>query len=78
MARLYAVSTVPVKPTRRTARPAARFGQGILPTHPTFRSPVSIADMEWHAQQADAAEDRWIDELYAECVAQDRVDAGTN
>ena len=45
-----------VKATRRTPRSAARFGAGLLPTHPVYAAPASFADMEWWARYSNGGD----------------------
>lgn len=72
MARIIAMSRIPVKPFRRTARKPAPFGQGI----PLYRTP---ADETWWAQQtwsnADIPDAEW-DRLAEEAMMLARYEAG--
>jgi hypothetical protein len=65
-----------VKPARKSARPSAPFGAGILhssPYHGTM--PFTAADLEWAAQTFGDDEPDW-DALAAEAEGYDRVVAG--
>lgn len=52
MSRILAIPSIKSKPTRRTARPVAPFGSGILPDRPIRRPRFepSPADRQWAAQ----------------------------
>lgn len=61
MSRMMVVSTPKIKPVRRTPRPAAPFGQGILPARRERFEP-SAADRAWAAQVFSADGD-WAGRL---------------
>src|SRR5581483_12148688 len=48
-----------VKPTRKSSRKPAPFGQGILPSAPTFKAPAPSSDLEWAAQAFGEQSDRF-------------------
>lgn len=52
MSRILAIASIKSKPTRRTVRPSAPFGSGILPDRPDRRPRFepSEADRQWAAQ----------------------------
>ena len=67
-------ATRPVK----TARPARRFGAGILATAPTYRVDYSAADAAWLAADnaRRVAEDRELDRMAREAAALDGLTRG--
>jgi hypothetical protein len=69
---IISVYRPPVKPTRRTVRPVAPFGAGILRTRRTRFEP-SAADLQWAAQafNSDAGPD--YDTLAAEAACVDAM-----
>jgi hypothetical protein len=74
--RIIAITPLPVKPTRISPRPAAKFGAGILPTYPTHRLPVLVSDLDAAAAMfADDARIDW-DAIFTALEEQDLIDAG--
>lgn len=55
---------------------ARRFGQGILPTYPTYRADQTASDTAWWTAETARSEDAHYDRLYRESLAQSRLDAG--
>jgi hypothetical protein len=76
MNRIVCLSRPVVKPSRRTARPSAPFGAGLLRSLPSYRADHSADDAAWWAAEQAAAEDRHLDALAAESEAQDRYERG--
>jgi hypothetical protein len=71
MSRILCVGTLKVKPVRKTTRPEAPFGAGILPKRARFQP--SDADRRWAAQAfADGGEPDW-DALAAEAACLDAM-----
>ena len=51
MSRIICIADARVKPTRKTPRPASRFGAGIMPFTPFVgHMPFTLADVAWAAQ----------------------------
>lgn len=76
MTRIIALSVPKVKPTRRTNRPAGRFGAGLLRSTPVHRVEYTVSDAQWWSAQNALAEDRHYDQLCGESAAMDRLEAG--
>ena len=75
MSRIMCVATLKVKPTRKSPRPSAPFGQGILASRPfAGRMPYTLADLSDAAAMFASAEPDW-DALAFEAECQDRLDA---
>ncbi|SIN70194.1 hypothetical protein SAMN05444166_0242 [Singulisphaera sp. GP187] len=74
--RSFARQLPPVREPRRTAKPVAHFGAGILATRPTYSVPFALSDEAWYVEQLAAAEDRRYDEMEAEAIGLARVDMG--
>jgi hypothetical protein len=71
MASLH-TTTRPVK----TARPARRFGAGILAALPVYQADYTAADASWWAAESDADENAHYDALAGESAALARHEAG--
>ena len=76
MSRIFRTTNVPVKATRKTARPSTSFGAGILPYRPFAGvMPFTVQDAaEAVLMFADSSEPDW-DALATEAEHQDRMDA---
>jgi hypothetical protein len=72
--RIIALPSLPVKPTRKSPRPSAPFGAGILP-HAGRRMPYTQADLDEAVLMfADSPEPDW-DAMALEAEHQARLDA---
>lgn len=79
MSRIIALPSIAVKPTRRTARPAGRFGAGILATRPVVKVDYTASDEAWYVATlatAETDEDRYYDAMEAEAITLARIDMG--
>lgn len=77
MSRIIALPSLKSKPTRRTARPDAPFGAGILPYRPSSgRMPYTAEDLAWAAQAFADPEPDW-DQLAGEAAFLDTLEALT-
>ena len=65
-------ATRPVK----TARPARRFGAGILATYPVYTSDHTAEDEAWWAAESARMEDARIARQAAESIALDALTRG--
>jgi hypothetical protein len=65
-----------IYPPTTKVKAARRFGQGILPSHPTYRTPATAADAAWWALETARSEDSHYDRLYAASEAGRLVEAG--
>lgn len=69
----------PRSKSTRPARKAVRvFGEGLGERAPVYRLPgdVKAADLRWWEQQQAMEEDRLVDRMYGEFLAQNRIERG--
>jgi hypothetical protein len=76
MSRIFRTANVPVKATRKTERPAGRFGQGILPYRPFAGvMPFSQADLDWATQSFNDDSEPDYDAMALEAEYQSRYES---
>ena len=64
MSRIIALPSIKSKPTRRSPRPSAPFGDGLFQSR-AGREPCTLADLDWWAEQTRDADDDGIDDMQA-------------
>jgi hypothetical protein len=77
MSRIMCTASPKVKPTRKSRRPATRFGAGILRyVASDGRQPFTQSDLDWLAQNSMADENRRLDQMAGEALAISRHEMG--
>jgi hypothetical protein len=64
------------KPAPKPTPKATPFGQGILASRPSYRSPVALSDMQWWADECANAEARDLEQRAGEFEAANRLEMG--